>query len=184
MNVAAEKALEDDERRHARDSYRECGGSKRRPLKSFMTAKEKREARDAHAARIHAAVAELVEPRGFEAWLEALELNPHLSPMNAALVALQTPGEIVGTSAYWRRNGYKVRKGERSAGRVTAPGFWPLAYFTAEQAAATDLLEFCPPTVDAGDAERLRERLQLLLAAGERARIALEVVAGERRAYV
>lgn len=38
--------------------------------------------------------------------------------------------------------------------------------------------------MNAGDVERLRERLSLLLAAGEKPRIALEVVAGERRAYV
>lgn len=139
--------IEADERRHARDSYREGGGSARRPLKSFMTAAEKRQARDDHAARIHLAVDELTEPAGFERWTESLTLNPHLSAMNAALVALQTPGGIGGSSAYWHKQGYSIGKGERSAGRITAPGFWPLPYFTAEQARAGDLLEFEPPTM-------------------------------------
>lgn len=177
MNAAAEQALQDDERRAARESYQRTGGSKRRPLKSFLTAKEKRELRDDHAARIHAAVAELAEPGGFDAWLEALELNPHLSPMNAALVALQTPGEIVGTSASWRRQGYKVRKGERAAGRITAPGFWPLAYFTAPQAAAGDLEGFEPTLPPCERVEAFRSELSALLAAGEKPRLALETVA-------
>lgn len=181
MNALAEKALQDDERRHARDSYRENGGSKRRPLKSFMTAAEKRAARDEHAARIHTAVAELADPGGFEAWLEALELNPHLSPMNAALVALQTPGEIVGTSASWRRQGYRVRKGERLAGRITAPGFWPLPYFTAPQASAGDLEGFEPTLPAPERVQALRDTLSALLAAGEKPRIALETVAGQVR---
>lgn len=165
---------EAQERREARDSYRATGGSKRRPLKSFLTEREKQEAREAHAARIAAAVAELEAAAGFEAWAEAMVLNPHLTPMNAALVALQTPGEIVGTAASWRRQGYRVRKGERAAGRITGRGFWPLAYFTAEQASAGDLLDFEPPLPEVTGA---REELVARLKAGEKSRAALEAVA-------
>jgi hypothetical protein len=178
--VTTAKIIEADERRHARDSYRDHGGSARRPLKSFLTAAEKRQARDDHAARIHLAVDELADPCGFERWAESLTLNPHLSAMNAALVALQTPGEIAGSSAYWHKAGYKVGKGERAAGRITAPGFWPLPYFTAAQASATDLAEFDPPEIPSWilDAaySTLRERL-----AAEKARPALDAVAGTLR---
>lgn len=166
--------LEAHERRGARDSYQRTGGSKRRPLKSFRTDAEKQEAREAHAARIAAAVAELEAEAGFEAWVEAMALNPHLTPLNAALVALQSPGEIVGTAASWRRDGYRVRKGERAAGRITGRGFWPLAYFTAEQASATDLLDFEPALPQIAGA---REELVARLGSGERSKVTLEAVA-------
>lgn len=173
-------AIEENERREARDSHRRNGGSQRRPLKSFMTKAEKREARDAHAERIRLAVEELEDAAGFDCWLEALELNPHLSAMNAALVALQSPGEIVATSAGWRRQGGKVKKGERAAGRITAPGFWPLAYFTADQAGAAELAEFVPPVppLEVSEALRadLRERLET-----EKQRPALDAVAKRYR---
>jgi len=165
---------EAQERREARDSYRAAGGSKRRPLRSFLTDQEKREAREAHAARIAAAVAELESEAGFEAWAETMALNPQLTPMNAALVALQTPGEIIGTAAAWRRQGYRVRTGERAAGRITGRGFWPLAYFTAEQASATDLLDFEPERPQIAGA---REELVARLGAGEKSKAALEAVA-------
>lgn len=177
MNAAVAAAIEQDERRLRRDSYREAGGSKRRPLKSFMTAREKREARDHHAALIHAAVDELREPVGFERWIEARALNPQLTPMNAALVALQSPGEIVGTLAQWKGQGYRVRKGERAAGRITARGFWPLAYFTAEQVNAGDLEGFEPELPDAAEVERQHAELIHRLDSGERPRLALEAIA-------
>jgi hypothetical protein len=179
MNAAA--ILEADERRAARDSYVRTGGSQRRPLKSFMTAAEKKDARQEHAARIHAAVAELAEPGGFTAWLEALDLNPHLSPMNCALVAYQSPGEIVNSSAGWKRQGYRVRKGERCAGRITAPGFWPLAYFVASQALASDLEGFFPTIPPIERRESLRSALMDALAEGTKPRLALEAIAAEVR---
>lgn len=174
MSAAAVAVLEKHERIEARDSYRAAGGSKRRPLKSFLTQAEKREAREAHAARIHAAVDELRDRLGFEAWVEALELNPHISPMNAALVALQSPGEIVGTSASWRKQGYKVRKGERLAGRITGRNFWPTAYFTAAQALATDLEGFEPTGLDAVELDILHAELLRCLDAGEKPRQVLQ----------
>lgn len=172
--MGATELLEAHERREARDSYRAAGGSKRRPLRSFLTDREKQEAREGHAARLRVAVAELESETGFEAWVEALTLNPDLTPMNAALVALQSPGEIVGTAAYWRRQGCRVRKGERAAGRITGRGFWPLAYFTAEQAGATDLLDFEPECPQIAGA---REELVARLRAGEKSKAALEAVA-------
>lgn len=176
MSATITAALEADERRARRDSYREHGGSHKRPLRSFMTAAEKRSLRDDHAARIHLAVEALADAAGFEAWLHALDLNPELSAMNAALVALQTPGEVVASNAGWKRQGYRVRKGEVGAGRITAPGFWPLPYFTAEQANAGDLLLFDPPAPDPAMVERLREALAARLTT-EKARPALDAVA-------
>jgi hypothetical protein len=100
-----------EERRAAQLSYRAAGGSDRRPLKSFLTADEKREARLEHAARLAEAVEHTAaDLDGLADWLEALELCPHLSPLNCALVALQCPGEIVDTFAGWKRQGYPSRK--------------------------------------------------------------------------
>lgn len=139
--TAAAKAIDDAERRELRDSYRRATGDKRRPLRSFQTKADKRARRDAHAGTLRAAMAQLADPVGFERWLEALALNPHLSASNCALVALQTPGEVVYTSAGWHREGYTLRAGLREAGRITAPGFWPLAYFTAAQVGVKHLAE-------------------------------------------
>jgi hypothetical protein len=175
-----EQAIEADERRAARDSYRAAGGSKRRPLKSFMTQAEKKAAREEHAALIRTAVDELRDPVGFERWIETLELNPHLTPMNAALVAMQTPGQIVSTCAQWKRQGYRVRKGEQTAGRITGKGFWPFAYFTAEQASAGDLDGFEVELPDPRLLAVLQAELVAQLDGGTKARDALVGIA-ERR---
>jgi hypothetical protein len=65
-------------------------------------------------------------------------------------VALQAPGQIVGTVAAWRRNGLGVRKGEQGAVFLTAPGFWPKPAFTARQTdAPAELTDPDPaPVVD------------------------------------
>lgn len=177
VDAKVEQIMEDDERREARDSYRAAGGSKRRPLKSFMTKAEKRKAREEHAERIHEAIAELREPLGFERWIEALEFNPQLTPLNAALVAMQTPGLIVATAAQWNRQGYKVRKGEAAAGRITGKGFWPCAYFTAEQANAGDLEDFDAELPEPGIIEALRVEFVARLERGEKARDVLPAIA-------
>lgn len=174
-------AIEADERRAARDAYRAAGGSKRRPLKSFRTDAEKRHEREAHAARLRLACDELTTPDGFAAWLEAMALNPDLTPLNAALVALQSPGEIVGTAAAWKRQGYRVRKGERAAGRITGRGFWPLAYFTAEQAGATDLLDYAPPLPDESTVSAGLNRLAQRLADGDKPTDAVRAIADDVR---
>lgn len=173
--------IREDERRAARDSYRATGGSRRRPLKSFMTKDEKKERREAHRDLLALAVAELEDASAFESWVEALELNPTLSAMNAALVALQTPGEVVASSAGWKRQGYRVRKGEHGVGRITAPGFWPLPYFTAAQADAGDIIGVMelqgvrmPAPERMGE---LRADLGARLSDGEKPRPALDAVA-------
>lgn len=176
---STQEIIEADERRARRDAYRAGGGSKRRALKTFYTAAEKKDRREQHRDLLAAAIAELEDLQGFGAWLEVLDLNPQLTACNAALVAFQTPGEIVGTSASWRKQGCPVRKGDHGAGRITAPGFWPLAYFTAEQvgcgdlADATALIELCPLEV----AERLHAQLQAGLATGDKPRLVLDAVA-------
>lgn len=179
--IDAQAAIEADERRLRRDQYREAGGSKRRPLKSFYTATEKRELRDQHNGVLKTAIAELRDPAGFAAWCETLDLNPQLTACNAALVALQTPGEIVGTSRTWAKQGAKVSKGDQAAGRITAPGFWPLAYFTADQVGA-ELAEIEAPELPPESVlSRLRERLEAGLAEGGKARLVLDAVAEEYR---
>jgi hypothetical protein len=182
VEAKVEQLLEADERRAARDSYRAAGGSKRRPLKSFRTQREKRELREEHAALIREAVDALREPAEFERWIEALELNPHLTPLNAALVAMQTPGEIVSTCAQWRRQGYRVRKGETAAGRITGKGFWPLTYFTAEQANAGDLDGFEVELPDDGLLTLLRAELVARLDRGDKGAVAVAEVAALRTA--
>lgn len=174
------RLIEADERRAARDSYRAAGGSKRRPLKSFTTKAERREARLAHAALIRDAVDALREPDGFARWIEALDLSPHLTPLNAALVALQTPGAIVSTCAQWKRQGYKVRKGETAAGRITGKGFWPLAYFTADQASAGDLNGFEVELPGDDVLDRLRAELVARLDRGDKGAEAVAEVAALR----
>lgn len=179
MSGAIAAAIEADERRAAHDSYRATGESKRRPLGSFMTKAEKREAREAHAARIRAAVDELREAAGFAAWVEALALNPQLTPLNAALVALQSPGEIVATAAQWRRQGYRVTKGARAAGRITGRNFWPTAYFTAEQADAGDLEGFEPDLPPLEHVEAARRVLCQVLDAGVKGSEAVAAISGD-----
>lgn len=139
MTTAERIALE--ERRVARDEWRRAGGSERRPLKSFRTAEEKKAHRLEHAERISASVEYIRTERGFTDWLEARELCPRFSPLNAALIAYQCPGTVADTVAGWRKGGYRIRKGETCSGYVTGPNFWPIALFTADQVGASDLAE-------------------------------------------
>lgn len=180
VDEKVERLLEADERRAARDSYRAAGGSKRRALKSFRTQREKREARLEHVALIRAAIDELRAPDGFARWIETLELNPQLTPLNAALVAMQSPGQIVSTCAQWRRQGYRVRKGAVAAGRITGKGFWPLAYFTADQASAGDLDGFEVELPDDEKLELLRAELVGRLDRGQKGAEAVAEVAARR----
>jgi hypothetical protein len=170
--------LATEQRRAAQLAYRANGGSARRPLKSFMTPDEKRAARVEHAERLAAAVEHVsADLDGLADWLEALELCPHLSPLNCALVALQCPGEIVDTFAGWKRNGYPLPKGTTAAARLTGPGFWPKAAFTATQARADDLAALVPETRET-PAQHVLDDLRARLAAGK-ARDALEGFARE-----
>lgn len=133
--------IETEERRAARASYQRAGGSKRRPLHSFATADEKKARRLEHADRLSQAVAALETAEGFAEWARTCELCPDVSPLNAALIADQLPGEVAGTAAFWQRNGYRIPKGEHAAGWITGPMFWPKAVFTARQVGARELQE-------------------------------------------
>lgn len=161
--MEATERIAREERRALRASFQAAGGSKRRPLQSFNTDDEKRAARLEHRDRLAEAVEHARDLDGFGDWLEALELNPHLSPMNCALAAYQAPGEIVDTFAGWKRGGYLVPKGERCSVRLTGPGFWPKAAFTAPQVGATDLVAAAPEWVEPDDVGRMLEGFRELL---------------------
>lgn len=98
-----------------------------------LTPAEKRARRDAHAETLRDVYAWLATPEGAADWLEGLEINGHLTPVNAALAARVCPGEIVATAASWRKWGFRIRKGESSRVAVTGRGFWPVAAFSARQ---------------------------------------------------
>jgi hypothetical protein len=175
-----------EERRQARDSWRRSGGSDRRPLKSFRTDAEKKAARLEHAERIHEAVEYVRTARGFGEWLEALELCPRLSPLNAALIAYQCPGKIAETAAGWKQSGYQVRKGETAAGWITGPMFYPRAIFTADQVGASDLVGMAEAELEASALTDLaiaemRSQLEALLDAGAKGKDACEAVAASLR---
>lgn len=177
------KAIQEDERRARRDSYRRAGGSQRRALRTFYTSADKKDRREAHRDLLNLAIEELRDPAGFEAWCETLDLNPQLTACNAALVALQTPGEVVGITRSWAKLGARIAQGETAAGRLTAPGFWPLAYFTAAQAGCPELSDVAIPPAPAGVHDRLRASLVHELDARPRKewRLALDAVAAEYR---
>lgn len=141
-----------------------------------MTEREKREARDRHAELIHRAVDELHGLDGFRRWVEAAALNPQLTPLNAALVALQSPGEVVATLPQWAKQGARVPKGTHGTGKLTGRGFWPLTYFTAAQAGALELEDFDPELPGDDVLEPLRRRLVIALNSGQKARLALEEI--------
>jgi hypothetical protein len=166
-----------EERRHARDSWRRTGGSARRPLHSFATADEKRARRLEHVDRINAAVSALRTDTGWADWVASLELNPDVSALNAALLAEQVPGEIAGTAAFWKRNGYMIRKGERAAAFITGPMFYPRGAWLADQVGATDLAGMSPAGIPADVEAKGRELLELQLREGAKSRIACELAA-------
>lgn len=169
---SAAEARERDERRALRDSYRAAGGSQKRPLHSFRTKAEKREAREEHAERLRAMVAWIEEDPEMAAplILKAIRLHPDATPTNAALIAYQMPGEIAGTFQGWKRCGGTIPKGETAAGYITkGPGFYPWPVFTAEQVNA-------PPLIEAQNAEPL-----LSLVEGEAEAIRAAVIAEDRK---
>lgn len=175
--MTSAERIAQEERRADRLAWRAAGGSERRPLKSFRTAAEKREAKLEHAERIHAATEALRTPEGFAAFVESLELNPDVSALNAALLADQLPGEIAGTAPFWKRNGCMVRKGETAAGWITGPAFTPRAVFTAEQVGATDLAGIEPEGVTDDCEAGGRRMLERQLSDGATGRIACNLAA-------
>ncbi|MGH2761395.1 MAG: hypothetical protein ACRDLD_02250 [Thermoleophilaceae bacterium] len=132
-------AMERDERTAARERWRAAGGSRRRPLHSFSTTRERGERRAELKLERDAALALLDDPECHAAWVEACILNPHLGANNAAIVAARLPGKVVGTARYWRRVGARVHKGERTALYLTGgpnTRFAPVAAFAACQTSA------------------------------------------------
>jgi hypothetical protein len=168
----AAEAIEKDERRALRDSYRAAGGSEKRPLHSFRTKAEKRKARDDHAERLRAMVGWMEEDpeKAAPLILKAIRLHPDATPTNAALIAYQMPGKMAGTFQEWKRWGGTIPKGATAAGYITkGPGFYPWPVFTAEQVNA-------PPMLEAEKAEPL-----LSLVEGEAEAIRAAVVAEDRK---
>lgn len=171
MPKTAAQLIEEEERHALRDSYRAAGGSAKRPLHSFRTKAEKRAARLEHSARLREMVEWIEEDpeRAAPLILKAIRLHPDATPTNAALIAWQVPGEVVGTFAEWKRWGAAIPKGAGAAGYITkGPGFYPWPVFTAAQVKAT-------PMIEAGEEEPL-----LSLVEGEAEKVR-EAVRGEDR---
>jgi hypothetical protein len=136
----------------------------RQAEKRHLTPEQKRQRRQEHADRIARALAYVETEQGFREWLQARELNPQLTPLSAALAALQAPGQIIGTFAQWKAAGAKVRKGQEAAVYLTRPPFWPLAAWTAEQTDAPPELVEAPPPALPENVEDLAEQLRAAFA--------------------
>jgi len=154
MSAATLTRQERKRRKVARARERECE-------RRHLTTDEKRARRQEHAKLITCALAELGTVEGMEAFLRSRQINPHLTPLAAALVAYQMPGAMAAPVRWWGKAGHKVRKGEIARGYVTAPGFWPLAVFTAEQ---TDYPDEYVEAVEADVAEASPGMLEALVA--------------------
>jgi hypothetical protein len=184
------RRIEREERRLARASYRRGGGTARRPLRSFLTEREKAERREEHAERIREALEHVATPEGMLAWLESRELHEghEWSPLTHALIALQAPGQIVDTFEGWKAAGCPVAKGAR-AGVWSTRGpnregrryFWPKALFSASQVAAPPELRHPDPVAlpDEDAVARLCERLRAIYADAGRDTAALYAFADE-----
>lgn len=142
----------------------------RKVEKCNLTPDEKRARREAHAELLSAVYEWLATPEGAADWLEGLELNEHLTPVNAAIAARYAPGEVVAVAQTWRKWGFRIRKDEHSRFPVTGRGFWPVAAFTARQVVGADDEMFVAPDVlsasrpDAGYAAAVAARLSEIAA--------------------
>lgn len=137
-----------DERRHARDSYRAAGGSRRRPLHSFRTKQERIDARTEHAAMLRGLYTRIGDDRDLAAaWIDSMERNQHLTPINALIAAAFAPGLVVGTVRQWNRLEMRVAKGATARFNLTGPGFVPAAAFT-ERDVVGDLPPIYDPALD------------------------------------
>jgi len=116
-----------------KQAAKRAASRRRRERRGFdpQTRAEKEAKRAEHRERLDRALAEVAELQGFARFLEARELNPRLTPGNAALVASQAPGEVVGTFAFWRGEGAPVAKGQSAGVFLTGRAFWPRAVWTA-----------------------------------------------------
>lgn len=97
------------------------------------TDEEKAAKRAEHAERLDAALADVATPEGAVEWLRSRAYNPTLSPANVALAAYQLPGEMVLTMAAIKAMGGRVKKGQRSSGRISGKTGWPVAVWTATE---------------------------------------------------
>lgn len=149
------EAIARDERRAARDAWKRAGGYQRRPLHSFSTADERAEKRAALQAERVAAREYVATAEGAANLERVRELNPHLSELNAAIVAHRLPGYVIGTASYWRRQGARVLKGEAAAlyiGGGPHVKYAPVAAFAACQTSAAEVFAAIedPEPVQAG----------------------------------
>ena len=95
---------------------------------------DKRFIRRAHADANQRALAALEDAQGMARFLETRELNPKLTPLAQARVAMDAPGRVVDSFAGWNKAGHRIRKGEHAVSYATkAPHMWPLPLFAAEQ---------------------------------------------------
>lgn len=102
--------------------------------KRNYSAEDKAAIRSLHRERIAGALAMLENEDGLARFVESRQLCPHLTPLGAALAAYEAPGQLVGSMAYWKAAGHRVRKGEIACAYTTrAPAFWPLPMFSAAQ---------------------------------------------------
>jgi hypothetical protein len=148
-----------------------------------FTPEQIRQRKAGHAAYLHASIEAIGTAEGMARFLEARELNPHLTPLACASVAMDAPGRVVGTAHWWTENGYRIRKGEQARVFGTkAPSFNPLPMFTDEQLAGelewdvdAQLLELEPIPPSLIDAAR--EALAAAVADGKSPAQAVKVVA-------
>lgn len=151
--------------RQERKRRKSARARERKAERCTLTPEEKRARREAHAELLSAVYEWLATPEGAADWLEGLELNEHLTPVNAAIAARFAPGEIVATGNEWKRWGFRMRKDEHSRIRLTGRGFWPVAAFTARQVVGADDEMIVAPDVlnasrpDAGYAAAVAARL-------------------------
>ncbi|NUQ70418.1 MAG: hypothetical protein HUU17_06290 [Chthonomonadales bacterium] len=106
------------------------------------SADEKRAIRRAHSDANAEALRRLETVDGMARFLETRELNPQLTPLAAARVAMDAPGRVVATFREWKQAGCRVRKDEHAISYGTkAPAYWPLPLFAAEQTDYPEELE-------------------------------------------
>lgn len=118
------------------------------------TLEQKQDARDEHRALLETALERLTTPAGMSAWLLAREIHgAELTPANAALAALQAPGQLVGTARYWKRQGVRIGKGQRHTLRLTGKTFWPVAAWTLDSFGGDGMPPL--PIPDRAECERL-----------------------------
>lgn len=100
-----------------------------------FTPEQKRARKIAHADYLRRALAELESPEGMRRFLIAREVNPHLTPLAVAAVAMDgTLGVVYRPAHGWKAEGRRVSRGESARVFGTkAPNFNPLPLFGEDQ---------------------------------------------------